>query len=702
MRPSRSPLRARRRSAETTSPRAAETLETRIFPAVTLLMDYTLDTVGFFNDPRARTAMESVAAELGSRLNDKIDPLPTGFYTITNPSTFDDDVVKFSAPADTLRVFGAGSALGSNILGQGGSRTNLAIRRFDIRTEFEPYVSYIGFGTDWEWNFDGTNTDPNAIDFRAVARHELMHALGIGQALSWDSLISNGRFIGNAVRAANGGVYPTIEPFVQGHFAQGAFSLMQPALTNILRPTTLDWAALDDIGWDVTPPGLYADVIGRGADGVWYATSNSGEISTPFEFGRWNESLGWTDVSTGDFNADGLKDYVGRNAQGQWYVGLNGTNGFQNTLFGTWSAISWRDVKFADFNADGRTDVVGRAQNGSIWVGLSTGTSFDTSLWNQWDSTIAWRDVGTGDFNADGLADLVGRTPTGAWWVAFSDGTRFVNRAYGSWAESAGWNDVRFADINGDQRTDVVGRTNAGAVWVGINGAADLFSNVQFTTWAGSAGWRDVTAGDFTGDGRVDLLGRTAAGQWWVAENTGGTSFVNRAFGTWSEGAGWRSVMFDNFFGDSRRDVLARTATGQWWLGVNNGTRFVFQPYGQWSEAIGWRFTSATDDLIRAESPAGQGSGSAFAASASAAGSLPLTTPRAVKTATATTAGPSAFMKASASRPSVLPNPGVGDDAEDFGPSILSTAGGAPAHSGASLFDLAFGDAGLLDSLAAA
>jgi hypothetical protein len=594
---------------------SAEVLESRILPAVTLLMDYKFDTSGFFNDPRARRAMESVAAELGSRLMDRMDPLRQGDYLVYNPSQFSggnftETFARFSVAGDTLRIFAAGNEgmdANNGILGAAISKTNTSIRRFDLVHDWAPYAISIGFGTTWEWNFDGTNTDPNAFDFRAVARHELLHALGFGPAFSWQSLINNGFFTGNATRQANGGVYPTM--FNSGHFGVGEFSLEQPFFDpNILRPTALDWAALDDIGWEVQAPGVIPDLISRSADGTWWLSSNAGEISQPYDFGRWDESLGWRDVGTGDFDGDGLTDYVGRTAAGDWYVGINTSNEFQNTYFGTWSPIAWRDVKFADFNNDGKTDVAGRAQNGAWWVGISDGTSFTTTLWDVWDGIAGWRDVHAADINGDRFVDIIGRTSGGSWWVGLSDGTQFVTRNIGFWNEAADWRDVRVADVNFDGRADVVGRTAAGAIWVGFTSASLNLQNRQFGAWAGNAGWRDVAIGNFAGDARPDIIGRTAAGQWFVGINNG-TTFVNRAFGSWVESAGWRDVMFNDFNGDGRRDVLARASTGAWWLGANNGTQFVFQQYGQWNEALGWRFVAASKDFVPADKPDASASG---------------------------------------------------------------------------------------------
>lgn len=712
MRPNHASLRPRRPFGFRTPFSSAEVLESRVLPAVTLLMDYTFDTTGFFNDPRARRAMESVAAELGSRLMDRMDPLRQGDYLVYDPSRFQgfnftETFARFSVAADTLRIFAAGNddmgPPNNGILGAAIANENSAIRRYDPAKDWAPYAISIGFGTTWDWDFDGTNTDPNAFDFRSTARHELLHALGIGQAPAWFALSSNGRFTGNAARAANGGVYPEISTGIDGgvHFNQGEFSLMQPFDDGtFFRPTALDWAALKDIGWNVQMPGILPDLVSRSADGTWWLSSNAGEVSQPYDFGRWDESLGWRDVGAGDFDGDGLTDYVGRTAAGDWFVGINTSNEFQNTHFGTWSPIAWRDVKFADFNNDGKTDVAGRAQNGAWWVGISDGTQFTTTLWDVWDGIAGWRDVHAADINGDRFTDIIGRTAGGSWWVGLSDGTGFTARNIGFWNEAADWRDVRVADLNLDGRADVVGRTAAGSIWVGFTSASLSLVNRLFGGWAGNAGWRDVAVGDFDGDARPDLIGRTAAGQWFVGVNNG-TSFVNAPFGRWVESAGWRDVMFNDFNGDGRRDVLARTSTGQWWLGANNGSQFVFQQYGQWNEALGWRFVAASKDFVPADRPDAAASGAALTSSSS--GSLTTSFHPASAESASPQASTAAFAPTPPSAQNLVLSRSVTDEERSGDRSIGTVAASVGSHAPVSTaLENVFADAVLLDALAAA
>jgi len=737
-RPSRRPHAARPRRFASPAPRsAAEVLESRVLPAITLLVDYSLDKSGFFNDPDARRAMESVAAELGSRLTDDIPALLRGTYRMVDPSTFTDTFVEFDAPANTLRVFAAGNDLSaqSGLLAAASSLTSPAIRRFDLLNDYAPYVSFIGFGTNWNWDYDGTNDAPDAVNFRAVARHEMMHALGIGVATSWHTRISsqtnNDRFFGTSATAVNGGVAPTTSTFDgNDHFEQGNFALMQPFLSDILRPTALDWAALDDLGWDVVLPGRFADVFARSSDGTWWASANSEGLSAPYEFGKWTDDAlaGWRDVgSSVDLNGDGFTDVVGRTSTGAWYAGINTSNGFENRFFGAWKNLNWQDVRFGDFNGDGKTDVAGRLGS-ELYVGISDGTKFTTTKWGNLPAAAVWQDVQVADFDGDARADLAFRNGAGEWYVAISGVGQFSISRWATWADSgsgAFWRDVQAVDMDTDGVADLIGRTYTGEWYVGLSrpgAVGGTFSTLRWTTWNEAAGWRDVSVGDFSGDGFIDILGRTSTGEFYVAQNVGGVQLSSIAFGRWNETRNgqnlWANgvVLTGDFTGGPRPDLLARANDGSWWLGTNNGQKLTFSAYGQWGEALGWRDETSTKKLVAAATPIDGNPDAVTSGSGSVSGP-----PGAINTHSAvphriwgqgtwvafganTTSAPirglslaPSFAPTSPSTTGVVLSPPSKNDG-----AVAPAATVASTTPASTLLDLAFGDAGLLDALAAA
>lgn len=707
-----------------TQPAPHEALESRVLPAVNLFISYQLDN-GFFASADRRAAMEAVAAEIETRLNDTLAPLQQTSATVTNPSAYDPATGRFgtasatlsSAPS-TLTIFVGSASLAGSTVGIGGWRTNTGIRNFSAGTspanyDFQPYVGYVSFDNATTWNFSGTGS---GTDFRTVARHELLHVLGLGGASSWDAQLSGGVFTGQKTRTANGGASPGVTSD-GGHFVQTVNSIMRPVVSEIRFPTAVDWAALDDIGWDVTAApasGTYADVFGRNSAGAWYVSQNLGtSLSEPVTLGQWAESAGWQDVSTGDFNADGRTDVAGRTSSGEWYVGLNTGGAFSNRYFGRWAPDSgnpsnptWRDVRFGDFNADGRTDVAGRASSGEWYVGLSDGVSFDTSRWARWNEAAGWQDMLVADFDGDRRSDIAGRSSAGEWYVARSTGAAFATGFWATWNEQALWRDVLAADFDGNGRADLAGRTAGGEWYVGLSLANLLFGNVfstlRWDVWNEAAGWRGVTVGNFAGDSRPDLVGRTATGQWYVAVNVGGNSLSTIPYGAWTEGA-WQTVLVGDFAGSAATaDVLARSAVGTWLLGENNGSQFVFRTFGQWNEGLGWRDVFASKRVFTS------------GAGATALGTAPalsvagvVATPSSAASPTTESTGSGALLTAATGdiAPSRRPAqpPALSSPKKDEPSLGARLATDAPKPTGVlSLLDVAFGDGRLLDALVAA
>ena len=107
--------------------------------------------------------------------------------------------------------------------------------------------------------------------------------LGFGTAASWTAKISNNTFIGSKSVAS----YGAAVPLSGGHWAEGTKSggveaSLDPTLAFGKRKnfTALDFAGLDDIGWDVvTPPASIAGTLFNDLDSDGVKDTGEGSLS---------------------------------------------------------------------------------------------------------------------------------------------------------------------------------------------------------------------------------------------------------------------------------------------------------------------------------------------------------------------------------------------------------------------------------------
>ena len=236
--------------------------------AIDITFDYTYDTSGFFSSQARRDVLAAAAAAYEGRITDALAaiPSPTFNFNFINPSDVagpNIDAYGLNIAAGEVRVFVGAQALSG--LAEGGYGAGSSTNRGQPgasttpRTDFAPWGGYISFdtGTTWYADTDTTTTEAfSGYDLYSVAVHELGHVLGIGSAKSWDALVSGGSFQG----ATTGPVAVTASG---AHFANSTLSDVdgQPQLSAFTPGnfsgerkylTTLDYRALDDIGWDVT------------------------------------------------------------------------------------------------------------------------------------------------------------------------------------------------------------------------------------------------------------------------------------------------------------------------------------------------------------------------------------------------------------------------------------------------------------------
>lgn len=263
--------------------------------AVSIQFDYTYDT-GFFADAERRALLEQAGSYyLGfSDTLSAITPQSGDGWSVwfNNPSNLGSGLVRqqnLSVAADTLTVFVGGSAMGSGVLGYAmsglldsvtgsGAFVDAVYTRGQANatgvsaTDYGWWGGAISFNSDanWYWGETADGLDGAHNDFLTTAIHELAHLFGYGSADSWFNQIEDGLFTGEASVAS----YGTWVPVGGGgaHWAEGVMStvdgmvqetLMDPSTPAGVRQllTDLDYAGLQDIGWEVSavpvPPALW-------------------------------------------------------------------------------------------------------------------------------------------------------------------------------------------------------------------------------------------------------------------------------------------------------------------------------------------------------------------------------------------------------------------------------------------------------------
>ncbi len=256
----------------------AECLEARQLLTITIQFDYSQDANHFFDDSARQQILELAGQSLGSRLNDHLQAItPSGSNTWTLSATNPSGASSFSLtdvtiPENTLIVFVGARAMSPLGIGGPGAYSSFGSTEWldlvqsrgqagalnDPQTDFSLWGGSISFDLDANWYFGTSEAGLGSgqQDFLSVATHELGHLLGIGTADSWDRYVSGSSFVGPNSRAVHGGNVPLSG---SAHFREGLRDggqevALDPSLLDGTRKlfTQLDFAALADIGWEVT------------------------------------------------------------------------------------------------------------------------------------------------------------------------------------------------------------------------------------------------------------------------------------------------------------------------------------------------------------------------------------------------------------------------------------------------------------------
>ena len=245
--------------------RRAERLEDRRLLTVDLIFDYRYADHALFTTQTFEVFAE-IEQLLESRLTDTLAPWSGTSLTFRNPETAEVSTVTQAINANEVRIFvGARNIDGEGgTLALGSSSFSHSYQR-DASGDHSTWGGSIALDTSENWHINLQTLPAGELsDMYSTVLHEVGHILGIGVSSSsgvttWDRQVdeANVVFEGPASRAVWNGDVPLASDL--SHFANNEFgpigreSVYDLRTSRGVRKTMspLDWAALQDMGWDV-------------------------------------------------------------------------------------------------------------------------------------------------------------------------------------------------------------------------------------------------------------------------------------------------------------------------------------------------------------------------------------------------------------------------------------------------------------------
>ncbi len=269
---------ARRRSGQSNLSVPVDALESRELLTISFKFDYSLDNSNFFGQPGAKAALEQAARTLESKISDTLDPItPSGSNTWTanlfHPSTGQqitrnnlrigqDEILVYAGARNLGGSLGTGGWGGFSWRGTQDWGDTVEFRgEAENGTDFAPWGGAVSFSTTRDWHFGLTvdGLESNEEDFLSVAVHELSHVLGFSiENPAYSRHVSGTTFrgprsIGEYDGTGNVPLDPDRRHWREDILDNGRQTALDPDITTGSRElmTFLDFAGLDDIGWDV-------------------------------------------------------------------------------------------------------------------------------------------------------------------------------------------------------------------------------------------------------------------------------------------------------------------------------------------------------------------------------------------------------------------------------------------------------------------
>lgn len=339
-----------------------------------------------------------------------------------------------------------------------------------------------GAGNDYFYA-DGTSDSVNSITADGGTGTDIFDAQGTisGYTFQKTSQTNNGW-----VLTKSGAAYDNLTNIETARFTTGDVTLRQA------RSNFNFGAASGDVG--STSDFLLYNSSGQIVD--WLMQGNSTVASN--YLGQYS---GWTPVATGDFNGDGISDFVGNKNGYLVDYQMNSLGKIQNTVYLAY-VPGWNVVGTGDYNNDGRTDIV--LQNGGTIITWIMGASGAVASTNSLGNVAGtWNVAATGDFNGDGRADtLLRNSTTGDLVEWFTNAAGTVGSSL--WlGQRSDLQVVGSGDFDGNGTSDLLMRDNNGQLFTWLTNTAGQISATH--SLGTPAGWTVAGTGDYNGDGIADV-----------------------------------------------------------------------------------------------------------------------------------------------------------------------------------------------------
>ncbi len=272
---------------------------------------------------------------------------------------------------------------------------------------------------------------------------------------------------------------------------------------------------------------------------------------------------------TGDFDGDGLTDYVSSVSATDIHIKLGMGNRMRSAVWritnDTGSPTAWGHADYtwsSDFNGDGLADIASMI-NKEIHMFLSTGSGFKYENWKikypapyqASDYPVIWGQkdwTWLADFTGDGRPDIASAIGNKVY-VRINTGSSFE---YEEWTTTNAWGTAGhnwLSDFNGDGYMDIASRR-----WGDMHMHLGTGNGFTHEVWTAGGSWgltEWAVQGDFNGDGLSDIgypdhatfkvyLGTGRGFKYEVWSTTG-------SWGTWE----WQTATDLN--GDGRTDIFS-------------------------------------------------------------------------------------------------------------------------------------------------